>query len=581
MYRKDEIIVRIGGAAGDGVASMGQSLAKIFTRQGLFVHGLNYYQSVIRGGNVGWNVRAANHPVRSQGDYIDIVIALTKLAAETYGRELREGGILIVDERTRFDEEVLPANTQIVRVPLVKTAQTFNLRLKVLKNTVALGILIRMLGINFEIFEHMLEETFGSKGEEVVKMNLDAAMAGYQMAADLPEYQHELRFSNEPKMFISGNEAAAVGLMAAGLKFYAAYPMTPATSILHFLAKQAPKYDLVVKQAEDELAVINMAIGASFSGVKSACATSGGGFALMTEAVGLAGMVELPVVVINSMRGGPSTGLPTNTEQGDLNQLFGASQGDFPRAIMVATNIEDSYEIIVEAMNFAELAQIPVLVALDTYLSEHFETVPPFDLTPEIVEREKPQIKEGETYLRYKFTSTGVSPRSIPGEPGMMYVAASDEHDEDSSLISDVRAGLPDAIEIRKRMVEKRAKKLELVKSRYKPPVMYGPEEADLTIVGWGSTRGSIEEAVDRLNSEGNKVNALFIRYIYPFDTERILPILENAKKVAIVEQNFSGQMRRHIRAETGFHIEHAFLKYDGTYLKPQEIVDFVKKEVL
>ncbi len=576
---RDEFIIRVGGAAGDGIASMGETLAKICSRQGLYVHSLRYYQSVIRGGLVGWNVRASNKPVKNKGDGIDILVALNSLAAETYGVELRDGGILIHDERLKFDINKLPKGVQSFALPLVATARKYDIKLKVLKNMVALGVVMRLLGLDFKLLEERIHETFSSKGKDVVDMNLSVAKEGYELGAQLPQCPHNVKFGeNPPKMLISGNEAAALGGMAGGLKFYVAYPMTPATSILHFLAAHAAKYNLVVKQMEDELAVINAAIGASFAGVRSMCATSGGGFSLMTEAIGLAGMAEIPVVAINSMRGGPSTGMPTQTEQGDLNQLFGASQGDYPRAIIAPLDVKDTYESVIEALNLAEKYQIPVLIGMDLYLSEHWETVEELNLEPEIYEREQPQLEPDGRYLRYKFTETGVSPRSIPGEPNFAHVAASDEHDEDSSLISDVRAGLLDAIEIRRKMVEKRGRKIEYLKKELRPPVTYGPDDAEITIVGWGSSTGAIQEAVDILNREGIKANSLHIRYIFPFQSEKISKILNNAKTLLMVEGNYSGQMRRHIRAETGIWIEHALLKYDGTYWSPKEIVQKAKE---
>lgn len=576
MYRKDEVIIRVGGAAGDGVESMGETLARVFTRQGLYTHGLKYYQSVIRGGLVGWNIRTGNHPIKSHGDYIDIVVALTPLAAEVYGARMRPSGYLICDEKTKFDESKITEGVQIYRLPLVSTAREYDMKLKVLKNPVAMGAVLRILGVELKYLTDLLAEQFKSKGEHVIKMNQELAARGYELAKDIPAYDHELKLGGEPRIFLSGNHAAAVGGIAGGLKFYSAYPMTPASSILHFLAKMAPKYDLVVKQVEDELGVINAAIGAAYAGARAMCATSGGGFALMTEAVGLAGMAEIPVVVINSMRGGPSTGLPTNTEQGDLNQLFGASQGDYPRVIIAALGVEDAYYTIVEALNLAEKYQMPVLVALDLYLSEHYETVEPFNLEVEIYHREKPR-DDGDRYLRYKFTETGVSPRSIPGEKGFEHVAASDEHDEDSSLISDVRAGLSDMLEIRKKMMEKRGRKVLHAAKELRPLVKYGPEDADITIVGWGSTTGIIQEAVDILNDEGIKANSIHIRYIHPFQTKEVSEALNKAKNRLIVEMNYSGQMRRHIRAETGIWIEHALLKYNGDYLQPREVVDKAK----
>ncbi len=581
MENKREFIIRIGGAAGDGVASVGDTLSKICTRLGLYVHGLNYYQSVIRGGLVGWNVRAGNEPIKNQGDRIDILIALNTLAVGVYGKELKKGGILIHDaKRVRVRSSELPEGVIICPLPLFEKAREFGHRRTILQNTIALGAVLNILRIDFSNFAGILRETFEKKGEEIVELNIQAAKIGYELGTELPKLEHDVKFGGNPRMLISGNQALSLGAMAAGLQYYAAYPMTPATSILHFLAAHTKEHGMVVKQMEDELGVINSTIGASFAGAKSMCGTSGGGFALMTEAVGFAGMIEVPLVVISSMRGGPSTGLPTKTEQGDLNQIFGASQGDYPRMIIAALDVKDAYETAIEALNMAEKYQIPVLVILDLYLSEHTETIDELDLEPEIYERVKPTDEE--TYLRYRFnTNNGVSFRSIPGEKGFEFIAGSDEHDERGNLISDIRAGLPEQFNIRNKMMEKRSRKIESLATEIKPPQTYGPKEAELTIVGWGSTTGTIQEAVDILNNQGIKTNSIHIRYIMPFNSKIVGKYLNNSQKRLIVEGNYSGQMKRHIRAETGIDIEYSYNKYDGDYLKPYEIVNFVKEEVL
>jgi 2-oxoglutarate ferredoxin oxidoreductase subunit alpha len=530
---------------------------------------------------VGWNIRASNRPTKSQGNGIDILIALSTLAADTYGQELHSGGLLIYDEKKvkpRLAD--LPEGIHLCPLPLIETTKEFGSRMTILQNTVAIGAVLKALNIELRYFEEILQEQFERKGEKVVEINLKAAQRGYQLGASIPSIKHKVVFGGSPKMIVSGNQAIGLGAMAAGLQYYAAYPMTPATSILHFLAAHAAEYGMVVKQMEDELGVVTSTIGASFAGVKAMCGTSGGGFALMTEAIGFASMIETPLVIVTSMRGGPSTGLPTKTEQGDLNQVFGASQGDFPRAIFAPLDVSDAYETTIEAMNFAEKYQIPVIVMSDLYLSEHSETIDEVDLEPEIYERLKPNGQSD--YLRYKFdTDNGVSPRSIPGEAGLEYIAGSDEHDERGHLISDIRAGLPEQFEIRKKMMEKRGRKMDFLTKEIKPPVTYGPQNSDITIIGWGSSTGAIQEAVDVLNSDGIKANSLHIRYIVPFNREKIEEYLQNAKKLLIVEGNYSGQMKRHISAETNLKIEYSLNKYDGDYLSSDEIVNFVKQEVL
>jgi 2-oxoglutarate ferredoxin oxidoreductase subunit alpha len=336
----------------------------------------------------------------------------------------------------------------------------------------------------------------------------------------------------------------------------------------------------VVKQCEDELAVVNMAIGAGHAGVRAMCGTSGGGFALMTEAIGMAGMIEAPVVVVEVQRGGPSTGIPTKTEQGDLNQVFGASQGDFPRVIIAPLETYDCFWCAVEAFNLAEKYQLPVLIISDLLVSEHPETIEPDDLRYDV------PIERGELmtewprgnglYKRYANTPSGVSPRVLPGTEGAEYVAATDEHDEEGILISDVFTSPP----VRRKIMEKRMKKMELVLKEIKAPVLEGPADAPVTLVGWGSTGGVIREARQLLAAEGIRTNQLQIKYLNPFHSKEVTEILKKSKKIICVEVNYSGQFARFLRAETGITVHDKILKYDGEPFEPRIISEEVKRIV-
>jgi 2-oxoglutarate ferredoxin oxidoreductase subunit alpha len=365
-----------------------------------------------------------------------------------------------------------------------------------------------------------------------------------------------------------------MGAAAAGLKFYSAYPMTPASSLLHWLVAHSDKVGVLVKQAEDELAVVNMAIGAGLAGVRAMCGTSGGGFALMTEAVGLAGMLEVPVVIVTVQRGGPSTGLPTKTEQGDLNQVFGASQGDFPRVIIAPTSVTDAYYSAAEAHNLAEEFQLPVIIISDLLLAEHPETIEPDALRADVpIERGKLLSDAPAGYKRYALTADHVSPRVLPGTPGTAFVAGSDEHDEEGVLISDEWTNPA----IRRKMHEKRMGKLDAIRQKLAPPKLEGPASADVTLVGWGSTWGVIREAVDKLAEAGITANHLHVKYLHPFHAEAVAEVLSNSRRILIVEKNISGQFARYLRAETGIKADDSVLKYDGEPFTPGFIVQAVQ----
>jgi 2-oxoglutarate ferredoxin oxidoreductase subunit alpha len=356
--------------------------------------------------------------------------------------------------------------------------------------------------------------------------------------------------------------------------------MSPATHILEWFAGHGKELGICVRQVEDEISVVNMSIGAGHMGVRSMCATSGGGLALMTEAIGMAGMIETPVVVVNVMRAGPSTGVPTKTEQADLNQAFGASQGDFPRIVIAPLSMPDCFRTPALAFNLAERYQCPVIILADLLMCEDNETVDPALLDVEFTIDRGELITEangqpdGEPYLRYKDTPSGISPRAIPGLPGHLYVSGTDEHDEDGVLISDV---FTDPVR-RVKMVHKRDRKMSTVLDHVPAPKLEGRADAEVTLVGWGSTWGVITEAVERLNQEGISVNHLPITLLIPFHVKEVTDILGKSKKIIIVENNFSGQFARHLRAETGVVAQGHIRKYDGEPFEPKHIVAGVKE---
>jgi 2-oxoglutarate ferredoxin oxidoreductase subunit alpha len=574
-----ELIIGIGGAAGDGLDKSGDTLAKTAGRLGLHVYAYNSYQSVIRGGHIWLRVRIADGKVYSHGDGLNVLIALNQDSIERHAPEVQSGGSIIYNsDKLKLDPVLVRDNVLSVPLPLTELTKPFGRVQPVMQNTVALGALMFLAGIEFDTMVGVLEDTFKHKGQAVIDQNAGIAKAGYDYAHDnFVPLGYQWNFSRVRRPFVTGNELLALGAVAGGCKFYSAYPMTPASSILHWMASHGERCGVVVKQCEDELAVANMAIGAGHAGVRAMCGTSGGGFALMTEAIGMAGMIEAPVVIVEVQRGGPSTGVPTKTEQADLNQVYGASQGDYPRAIIAPTDTTDCFYTAVEALNLADKYQVPVTIISDLLVSEHTETIEPDALTHD-VSIDRGEIisewpKANGTYKRYAFTHSGVSPRALPGTEGTLYVAATDDHDEEGILISDVFTNQA----LRRKVQEKRMRKVSGLLRDTKPPELEGEQDADVTLIGWGSTKGVIHEAIVQLQAEGIRANQLQIRYLVPFHSAEIKQILDNCRKTICIEANYTGQFARHLRAETGFSVDEKILKYDCEPFEPQQIVEEVK----
>jgi 2-oxoglutarate ferredoxin oxidoreductase subunit alpha len=570
-----EISVRTGGAAGDGIASVGEVIGRCFARMGLHVFGLNAYQSVIRGGHVSFQARASSDPIHSQGDRADVLFALNKETAQIHLPQMNPGSTIVYDpEKFDLADGELPAGTRKLAVPTLEIARKYATQ-SVLQNAAGMGATAFLSGIPFPVLQKALADSFGRKKGDIADWNIGAAGDGYQFAeAHSGANDHAVSTVGAPRLLMTGNQAIALGAAAAGCKFLAQYPMTPASSILHWLAAHSQALGIVVKQAEDEIAVINMAVGASYAGVRSMCATSGGGFALMVEGVGMAGMTETPLVIVESQRSGPSTGLPTKTEQGDLNMMLGAGQGEFPRAILAPSDAGEAFQYTVKAFELAEDWQTPVIVASDLHLSESIMTVDRDAISfpasiPSLVQVEP----NGGEYKRYAYTESGVSPRAVPGQPGLQFKAGSDEHDERGHLISDVRSGIPIWVAERTKMMDKRMHKLDGLRSAGPPPVLEGPAGAPLTFVTWGSTLGAIRDAMTLLRAQGVATNVVRIPQVYPLATHVLGPLLTQAHKTLLVEANFSGQLGHLIRAETGIDLPTRFLKYDGEPFTQTELV--------
>ncbi len=570
-----EISVRAGGAAGDGIASVGEAFARSFSRMGLHVFGHNAYQSVIRGGHVWFQARASPQKVHSQGDALDVLYALNRETFDVHKQFLSQGATVVFDpEKFAIADGEMPSGTKALPVPTLQLARKYTPQ-SILQNAAGMGAAAYLSGIPLPMLQNVLADSFGKKKGDIVDWNVGAAADGFAFAqAHASPNDHAAGPGGSPKLLMTGNQAIALGAASAGLKFLAQYPMTPATSIMHWLAAHSTELGIVVKQAEDELAAINMAIGASFGGVRSMTATSGGGFSLMVEALGMAGMCEIPLVVVDSQRSGPSTGLPTKTEQGDLNLMLGAGQGEFPRAILAPANIVEAYKETIRAFQLAEDWQTPILLASDLHLSENYMTADreeiPLDVDVPSLYTVTPN---GSDYKRYAYTPNGVSPRALPGQAGLNFITGSDEHDERGHLISDVKSGIPQWTVERTRMMDKRMGKLAGLKADTEGPRVEGAEHPVLTFVAWGSTAGAIRDAIPLLSSRGISANLLQVPTVFPVHGEQIEAALSSSPKHLLVEANYSGQLGRLLRAETGIAFPDRFLKYDGEPFYPMEIV--------
>ena len=575
--RNYDLAVAIGGEAGQGIATPGDILARIFVRRGLHLNAYNAYQSIIRGGHIFLTVRVSDEECPTHGDKLDILLCLNQDTMDRHLHLMGPGSKVIYNSDTIEPGEAAEG-VGLCPIPVSELSQSRN---RLIQNTIAVGVMSALVGLEFETIEDSLSLRFQRQGEKIVSENVSVARAGYDYALENFDAFPELLPSGEKPLGVwAGNDAVAMGAAAAGVKFYAAYPMSPSSGILHWMAQNARNLGIMVRQVEDEIGVANMVIGAAHTGVRAMCGTSGGGFALMTEAVGAAGMMEIPVVYVDVQRAGPSTGVPTKTEQGDLWQILGASQGDYERFVVAPTDALDAFNTMPELFNLCDKAQCPGLVLIDLLIGEGRFSFDPDDLDmhPNINRGEliTEGTLSGETYQRYKDTDSGISPRAIAGLEGYVHVVATDEHDEDGILISDEFTN-PHK---RRQMVEKRARKFQNVIDDVPPPELEGEKSADVTLIGWGSTYGVIKEAIAQLADQGVTVNHLPVKWIIPLHGDAIVDILSSSKKTIIIENNYSGQFARYLRSETGFAPDGHIRKYDGEPFMPHHIVDGVLEQI-
>jgi len=564
------ISVKIGAEAGQGVKSAGLMLAKLAIRSGYHIYNHIEYPSLIKGGHNVLQVNISKEEVTAPRKVNDILIALNQDTINKHVTEFAGEAGLIYDSEAKIDTSKVPSTVALIGVPLSKIAKEAG-NSDLLINTVALGAVTAVLGGNLIILNGLISEEFGSKGDEVVKVNVTAAENGFKFVTE--NYKQHLKNSLSPLeslsnfvpyMAIDGNESVALGAISAGLQYAAIYPMSPISNILAVLAENQEKYGYIYKQPEDELSAINMAIGASYAGARAMTSTSGGGFCLMTEGYGLAGMTETPLVIIEGMRPGPATCLPTWSDQGDLQMILNAHQGDFPRIVLAAGDAKEVFELTMKAFNLADKYQTPVVLIIDKNICENAQSFPLYEYPEYKIDRGKLNMQKIEGYKRYASDPEGISQRTIPGV-GNFFIANSDEHDEEgySNEESDNR----------NRMMEKRMTKLKTCKEQdMEKPQLFGPESAEITIVSWGSNKGTITQALKSLEN----VNYVHINWMSPFPAEALTEMLSKSKYILNVECNYTGQMERLIRENTKININESFLKYDGRQIYPEEIIDKV-----
>lgn len=565
-----DLVIRIAGTAGEGVISAGDILNLAMKRAGFYTMLFQSYSAEVRGDGPSMaQVRVSDSPVLSQGDEADILIALNQDAVTLHIKEVKSGGLVIYDGRPLdsfgSQKSYTPALPDGVRGASVPMASISYQRLNSLvsKNLVALGAFSSITGLPFDVISDIVSSRFGEKGLAALKAGFDHAgenlkIEGFKVGAG----------SQRPyeTLMLSGNQAVSLGAIAAGVKVFAGYPITPATDILEFLAAELPKAGGRVIQTEDEISAFCTVLGASFAGTRGMTATSGPGLSLMTEGIGLATMAEVPSVIVNVQRAGPSTGMPTKTEQSDLNISIFGSHGDSPRFVMAPSTVEECFYLTMEAFNIADMCQLPVIILTDQFLGQRRETVSPFDPSSlKLLHRLKPDSEELKGYKRYRLTDNGVSPMAIPGMEGGEHAATGIEHREDGSPSYE-----PDNHRV---MSEKRWKKLELAKKYAMEPKRYGADDAEIGVIGWGSTEGAVREAVENANKAGMKVAAIYPKLLNPLQTDVIEAFVRPLKKVIVIENNYSGQLAAILRSH-GICGE-SFTMCEG---RPFKVTDILKR---
>jgi 2-oxoglutarate/2-oxoacid ferredoxin oxidoreductase subunit alpha len=563
---------KVGGQQGEGIESTGEIFAIALNRLGYYLYGYRHFSSRIKGGHTNNKIRVSTTEVRSISDDLDVLVAFDQETIDLNYKELHSKGVILAD--AKFTPKK-PEDTQAALYAVPFTEIATELGTSLMKNMVAIGATSAVLNLDIHVFEEVVQEIFGKKGAQVVAKNMDAIKAGYdymkKQLVDGVEIMELEKADGKKRMFMIGNDAIALGAVAAGCRFMAAYPITPASEIMEYLIKKLPALGGTVIQTEDEIAACTMAIGANYAGVRTITASAGPGLSLKMEAIGLSGITETPLVVVDTQRGGPSTGLPTKQEQSDLMAMIYGTHGEIPKIVMAPSTVEEAFYDTTEAFNLAEEYQCPVIVLTDLQLSLGKQTVEPLSMDKveirrgKLVTNEIPESENKAYFKRYEVTADGVSPRVIPGMKNGIHHVTGVEHDE---------TGKPSESALnRNAQMDKRFRKIENI--RFNTPVYKNAkhEDADILLVGFNSTRGVIEEAMVRLENEGLKVNHAHIRLIHPFPSDEVLPLVRSAKKVVVVENNATGQLANIMKMNVG-HAEKIIkhLKYDGNPFLPHEV---------
>jgi 2-oxoglutarate ferredoxin oxidoreductase subunit alpha len=559
--KSESVSICLCGQAGQGIQTVEHLLTRIFKLTGFNVFATKEYMSRVRGGMNSTSIRIGSGPVRAAVSTVDILVPLNKGALRHVERNISSRTIILADKEM-IGEDIDQTKHKFVDVPFTGTAAEIGD--KIYSNVIAVGTMAGLFGVELPMAGKYVEKFFSAKSADIVQKNLAALKKGFEFGTDLVR-SSKINFNIaggagvEDQVLLSGAEAVALGAIAGGCNFIASYPMSPSTSVLAFLAKHAKIFDIIAEQAEDEIAAINMGLGAWYAGARAMVTTSGGGFALMTEGVSLAGMLESPMVIHLAQRPGPATGLPTRSEQADLELALYAGHGEFPRIIFAPGKIEDAFTLTQRAFNLADKYQVPVFILTDQYfIDSYYNTAAP-DLTKLKIEKHVTQTKKD--YRRYEFTKSGISPRGVPGFGDGLVVVDSDEHDTEGHITED--------LDLRIRMVDKRLRKGELLKKDNIPPELTGAKNYKNLIVCWGSTHNIAEEAMQKLGRDD--VALLHFKQVYPLP-DQTAEYLQKAEKTIIVENNATSQFAKLIKLHTGIDIDKKILKYNGLSFFVEEL---------
>ena len=564
---KRDVSIVLCGQAGQGVQTVEFLLTRLLKLAGCHVFATKEYMSRVRGGANSTTIRVSNGRVRAFVDRMDLLIALNAGAVEHVAARLSDDTVVLAEREVVGDSPALEACT-VFDVPFEKIAS--ELGNKIYSNIVAVGAVAAALGLDPGPVTSYVKRYFSGKSNDVIANNVKAAEAGYDAAKDL-DWPDQFKLARgrddgaKDELLLNGAEAVGLGAIAGGCNFISAYPMSPSTAVLAFLARHGKDFGIIAEQAEDEIAAINMAVGAWYAGARAMVTTSGGGFALMTEGVSLAAMLESPVVVHLAQRPGPATGLPTRTEQGDLELVLYAGHGEFPRIIFAPGTLEDAFTLTQKAFNLADQYQVPVFVLTDQYFIDSYYNVPGLDLSGVKVE---PHItKTAKDYRRYELVKGGISPRGIPGHGAGLVCVDSDEHDEAGHITED--------LDLRVRMVDKRLAKGEALRKAIVPPKLVGPKDYQNLVICWGSTYHMIAEGLAALGRDDTAM--LHYRQLYPLHP-KTADYIRKAETSVVIESNATGQFRKLIRLHAGVDTDEGVVKYDGLSFTVEDIVEGLRQ---